>query len=226
MKQFYLFLYIVFSFFGTSLFSSDLEVGEAVILSTDGTNEEIGVFYIIESPSGIEILGNVTGLNPGKHGIHIHQYGNIGNKGKNAGTHYNPADVPHGYSPLGDLEHAHPGDLGNIEVDEDGVGRLSVFVPGVFLTNGRYTIAGRSFIIHSDEDQFTQPTGDAGGRIAGGVITIIPLSSAKQLKEKPVYKKKEKENKPINKKKSLPSNPKQSDDDLNSPSPKTYSFTS
>ncbi len=108
----------------------------------------------------------------GKHGIHIHQFGDCGQEGQSAGGHYNPDGVPHGYLPKDGLAAAHAGDLGNIEIGEDGKGSLELTLPGVSVSEGPFTIAGRSVVLHQTVDDFGQPTGNAGGRIGCGTIIV------------------------------------------------------
>ena len=208
-----------------STYEVPIEVGQAKIYNTD-SGEDMGEIAIFENPSGIEIIGEFWGFTPGKHAIHVHEFGDVGNGGNNAGGHYNPEHTPHGYSPLGDLSKAHPGDLGNIDVAENGKGRLHVLVPGVFLQNARYCIAGRSFIIHAGEDQFTQPVGDAGDRVAGGLITIVSPASIKIKTTPPARVKKKPSKKGIDE--PLPSNvhSEHESSSICSPAPKTEAFRS
>lgn len=119
------------------------------------------------------IVGQVTGLEPGLHGFHIHEFGDLSGGCDTAGAHYNPDDVDHG-----DLEDGHVGDLGNVTADENGVVTLNVTAPRVDLSGDR-SVVGRSIIIHSDKDDLglggdaeSIKTGNAGERLACGVITL------------------------------------------------------
>jgi Cu-Zn family superoxide dismutase len=67
---------------------------------------------------------------------------------------------------------AHAGDMGNIEIGENGSGTLIVFMPGLSLSQGEANVTGKAVILHEQEDDFGQPTGNAGGRIGCGVITL------------------------------------------------------
>lgn len=80
------------------------------------------------------------------------------------------AGVPHGDLLKDGFQHAHAGDLGNIEIGPDGKGTLKKVIPGLTLKEGKYGVVGRALILHEKEDNFGQPTGNAGGRIACGVI--------------------------------------------------------
>ncbi len=119
------------------------------------------------SKDGVHIQGNFNGLSEGKHGFHIHQYGDCrADDGTSAGGHFNPADKDHG-APT-DMDR-HMGDLGNIVADANGDASLDYTDSTVKLSQ----IIGRGIIIHSGEDDLTsQPTGAAGSRRACGVIGV------------------------------------------------------
>lgn len=129
-----------------------------------------GTVTLTETLEGLKVDVEVAGVPAGKHGFHIHETGSCEDGGKAAGGHFNPKNVTHGFLPKDGLEHAHCGDMGNIEVSPDGIGALSIVLPGVTLA-GENGVVGRSVILHEKEDDFGQPTGNAGGRIACGVIT-------------------------------------------------------
>lgn len=136
---------------------------------TEG-NEVDGSVSFEETDSGVQITAHVNGLTPGKHGFHIHEIGDCSAPdGTSAGGHFNPSGSEHG-APDSDVHHA--GDLGNIEADEDGHGMLEVTVDFLTLSEGPNSIAGRGVIVHAQEDDFGQPTGNAGPRLACGVIEM------------------------------------------------------
>jgi Cu-Zn family superoxide dismutase len=119
------------------------------------------------------IVGKITGLTPGEHGFHIHEFGDLSNGCESAGPHYNPDGVDHG-----DLDEGHVGDLGNVTADDNGVANISIVAKRVDLT-GERSVVGRAVVIHSDEDDLGQggndeslKTGNAGDRLACGVITL------------------------------------------------------
>lgn len=117
----------------------------------------------------MEITVKISGATPGKHGLHIHEGSSCDNNGAAAGSHFNPEAKPHGNA-IENFEHAHPGDLGNIEVDANGMGQITATLDKLTLTEGTYNIVGRAVIVHEKEDDFGQPTGNAGDRIACGLI--------------------------------------------------------
>jgi Cu-Zn family superoxide dismutase len=141
----------------------------AVISATKG-NAVTGVVTFEEVASGVRVIANLTGLTPGKHGFHIHEFGDISSEdGSSAGGHFNPTAMPHSM-PMSEKRHA--GDMGNIDADDKGSAHLDYIDP-VMKLNGEYSIIGHAVIIHAKEDDFkTQPTGNAGARIGNGVIGI------------------------------------------------------
>lgn len=127
-----------------------------------------GIINFHQVDGSVAIQGDVWGLKPGKHGFHVHQFGDLSDakEGKSAGDHFNPAMEKHGAQ---DAAHRHAGDFGNIEADAEGHAKIN-FTDKLATIHGKTSILGRSLVVHADEDKFTQPTGDAGGRVAFGVI--------------------------------------------------------
>lgn len=129
-----------------------------------------GWVKFIKHPEGVKVIGYVSGLpQAGKHGIHIHEGSSCGNGGNAAGGHFNPHGVDHGLLAKDGHDAAHLGDMGNVEVDKYGIGTFTVDLPGVEF-DGPMGIIGRAVILHEKEDDFGQPTGNAGGRIGCGII--------------------------------------------------------
>ncbi|KJH46484.1 copper/zinc superoxide dismutase [Dictyocaulus viviparus] len=117
----------------------------------------------------------LSGLPPGLHGFHVHEYGDLGDGCNAAGLHYNPFMMEHGGP---DSAVRHLGDLGNIYTQSDGMTTVSITDTKVTL-NGRYSVIGRAFVIHAQRDDLglgtaptSKTTGDSGSRIACGVIGI------------------------------------------------------
>ncbi|HEX8437861.1 superoxide dismutase family protein [Archangium sp.] len=111
----------------------------------------------------------VSGATPGKHGAHIHQLGDCSAAdASSAGPHWNPASKTHGAP---DTNH-HLGDLGNIEIGQDGKGRLTLSKKEWKLGDGSAEdVVGKAVVIHAGEDDLvTDPAGNSGGRVACGVI--------------------------------------------------------
>jgi len=141
----------------------------ALITPTKG-NSIHGVVTFEKTKKGIHVIANLMGLSPGKHGFHIHEFGDItSDDGSSAGGHFNPMNMPHS-TPTSEKRHA--GDMGNIEADENGNAHLD-YVDSVMELDGNYSIVGHAVIVHMKEDDLTtQPTGNAGPRIGCGVIGI------------------------------------------------------
>ena len=141
----------------------------AVLIPTEG-NSVRGVVHFTRVANGVHVVANVSGLTPGNHGFHIHEYGDASSPdGTAAGGHFNPGHKDHG-APTADDRHA--GDLGNLHADADGNATVD-YVDPLIAFAGATSIIGRGVIVHADADDFkTQPTGNAGKRVACGVIGI------------------------------------------------------
>ncbi len=146
----------------------------AVIHPTEG-NAAHGVVSFTQTEEGIKIVAHIEGLTPGKHGFHIHQYGDCSlPNGKSAGGHFNPEEMPHAGP---DAAQRHVGDMGNLIADESGMAHYEQ-VDKHLSFSGKDSIIGRGIIIHAGEDDLTsQPTGNAGSRLGCGVIGIAKSES-------------------------------------------------
>jgi superoxide dismutase, Cu-Zn family len=143
----------------------------AVLSPTEG-NQASGVVRFEPGENGkVNVTANVSGLAPNsKHAIHIHQYGDLTSKdGKSAGDHYNPMGHQHG---LPDKKLRHAGDFGNIEADASGNATLRLTVDNLSLAGRLSPIIGRAVVVHAKPDDGSQPSGNAGDRIAVGVIGV------------------------------------------------------
>ncbi|MBI3564789.1 MAG: superoxide dismutase family protein [Elusimicrobia bacterium] len=112
------------------------------------------------------------GLTPGEHGFHIHEFGSCEDSAKAAGGHFNPKKHEHGQALKDGVAKTHAGDLGNITADAAGDAKLDVTLKGVSLTKD-FAVAGRAVVVHEKVDDFSQPVGNAGGRVACGVIGLV-----------------------------------------------------
>ncbi len=139
----------------------------AVVRATQGNAVE-GQVEFVESSQGVRVTVSLRGLTPGKHGFHVHEFGDCSAPdGTSAGGHFNPSGEPH----AGPSDGArHTGDLGNVEADKDGQVAFS-YVDARVALSGANSVLGRGVIVHAKADDLkTQPTGDAGGRQGCGVI--------------------------------------------------------
>jgi Cu-Zn family superoxide dismutase len=139
----------------------------AILLPTKGSKAE-GRVTFLQSGSGIQVKGEVSGLTPGEHGFHVHEFGVWSPDGKAAGGHYNPEGHPHAKRQAGKR---HVGDLGNITANENGNATID-FVDEHLSFHGPHSILGRGVVVHEKADDFGQPVGNAGGRVAVGVIGV------------------------------------------------------
>ncbi len=133
-----------------------------------GNSGVAGEINFAQSGGKVKITGTVTGLTPGEHGFHVHEKGDLSDteKGESVGGHFNPDMKDHG-RPSDTTRHA--GDFGNITANDQGVAEINV-EDAVVKMDGANSIVGRSIVIHAQADRFTQPSGDAGGRVAFGKI--------------------------------------------------------
>jgi Cu-Zn family superoxide dismutase len=129
-----------------------------------------GIIFFTKKGNKVEITGKLFGLTPGKHGFHVHEFGDITSEdGSAAGGHFNPEGKKHGGPEDKDR---HVGDLGNIVAGDNGMAEINITDSEVQLS-GPHSVIGRSIVVHAKEDDLkSQPSGDAGGRIGAGVIGI------------------------------------------------------
>lgn len=139
----------------------------AVLTPTQGNNVQ-GTIYFIKLADGVRVEGEVVGLKPGPHGFHIHEKGDCSAPdAMSAGGHFNPTGMQHG-SPTSPQRHM--GDFGNIEANVSGVAKVSI-IDHMISIDGPYSIIGHGLIIHANPDDLkSQPAGNAGPRVACGVI--------------------------------------------------------
>ncbi len=155
----------------------DITRAVAVLHPTQGSDVS-GTVWFTQTDTGMEVVADVTGLTPGKHGFHIHEYGDCSAAdGTSAGGHFAPDNSPHG-APTNPAGQRHVGDLGNIVADENGEAHLD-WTDSLLTFSGPHNIIGRGVIVHAGEDDLTsQPTGAAGARVACGVIGIAKKEPA------------------------------------------------
>ncbi len=146
------------------------EKASASLINIEG--KEIGVAHLVQGPNGVLLHVKVSGLTPGKHGLHLHSHGvcEPGAGFKTAKGHVGKVEGAHGLlNPKG----PEPGDLPNIFVGADGTGEMEAFTTLVSLKGDETLLDanGSTFIIHEKaDDHITQPIGGAGARVACGII--------------------------------------------------------
>lgn len=164
--------------FGACAHTASGPIGTANMQATSGSTVSGTVRLEQLGDSAVRVTVDLAGVPPGIHGFHIHENGDCGNNGNAAGSHYNPTSMPHG-SPDASAKHA--GDWGNVTADASGRIRTEFTTRSVTLTDGTTSAAGRALILHANPDDLaTQPTGNAGGRIACGVVSLQQMAGAMQ----------------------------------------------
>jgi Cu-Zn family superoxide dismutase len=130
-----------------------------------------GDILFTQTGEKVHVTGTITGLPPGKHGIHIHEKGDLSAPDlMSTGGHYNPDKHIHGGPTTSPV---HAGDFGNITADTSGKGNIDLTVDDISVGGDKNDVLGKAVIIHAKEDDLkSQPTGNSGARIAGGVIEM------------------------------------------------------
>ncbi len=140
----------------------------AMLYPTAGNNVK-GMVTFTEEADGVQVHAEITGLTPGNHGFHVHEFGDCSaGDASSAGAHFNPTGKPHAGP---DETERHVGDMGNVEADASGKATLDYLDHQISLTNDKQSVIGRSVVVHAKADDLkSQPAGDSGARIACGVI--------------------------------------------------------
>ena len=145
----------------------------ATLMAADGTQK--GTAKLVETPEGLHVWISVTGLPEGLHGAHVHMIGACTAPDfASAGGHWNPTMRQHGMeNPQG----THMGDMPNLTVGPDGAGKLDYVIKGGLLAAGANPLLdadGAAVVIHAKPDDMkSDPAGNAGGRVACGVLAKI-----------------------------------------------------
>lgn len=153
---------------GCATFSGPRATGN--LMPTTG-NTTSGTVSFVQSGGRVQVGGEVRGLKPNaEHGFHVHEKGDCSSgDGMSAGGHFNPDGKAHGRHGAG-LHHA--GDLPSLRADASGVARFSFESTTIAVGAGASDVVGKGLIVHRDPDDYrTQPTGNAGPRLACAVIT-------------------------------------------------------
>lgn len=141
----------------------------ATLESRSGSTVHGTATFTEEAGGRVHVVVHVENAPPGTHGLHVHEKGDCSDpEAKSAGGHFNPGAQPHA-GPT--AEHRHAGDLGNIEIGSNGTGDLDVRTDLLTVRPGASSVVGRAVIFHEKADDLaTQPTGNAGGRLACGEV--------------------------------------------------------
>jgi superoxide dismutase, Cu-Zn family len=138
----------------------------------DASGKEVGKAELTDTPSGVLIRLDLTDIRPGDHAFHVHEVGKCdGPDFKSAGSHFNPDETKHG---LMNDQGPHAGDMPNLHVPESGKLVVEELNESVSLDGERALLDedGSALVIHAKADDYqTDPAGNAGDRIACGVVT-------------------------------------------------------
>jgi Cu-Zn family superoxide dismutase len=146
------------------------QTASAALKNADG--KDVGTARLTQTPAGVLIQLSVKGLPAGEHAFHVHAVGKCEPPFTTAGGHFNPTGKKHGMmAPEGQ----HAGDMPNLHIPASGELAVEVLNAAVTLEKGKpnslFDADGSAMVIHASKDDYkTDPTGEAGGRIACGVV--------------------------------------------------------
>jgi superoxide dismutase, Cu-Zn family len=146
------------------------QTANAALKSADGT--DVGTAVLTQTPNGVLVRLDIKGLPPGEHAFHVHGVGKCEPPFTSAGGHFNPGGKKHGVLVS---EGHHAGDMPNLHIPASGELTIELVNSAITLDKGKpnsvFHPDGTALVIHAGKDDYkTDPTGDAGGRIACGVI--------------------------------------------------------
>jgi len=133
-------------------------------------NSASGTATFTQAGNGVRVVADVRGLNPGQeHGFHIHEVGDCSSgDGMSTKGHFNPQNKPHAHY---STPERHAGDMPALRADANGNAHLDTVLDVMTVNPGPTSIVGRGLIVHAGSDDYkTQPTGNAGARVACGII--------------------------------------------------------
>jgi Cu-Zn family superoxide dismutase len=162
----------------------DARPRSATATFVDGQGRSVGKATLLQTPKGVLIQLKLEGVKPGEHGFHIHEKGSCDPKTgfKSAGDHYTPRSTQHGYVRGG----PHAGDMPNVYADTSGQLHADLYTSNVTMLRDEATLFdedGSALVVHAKPDDYrSQPSGDAGDRIACAVIEAVPTTGREASK--------------------------------------------
>jgi Cu-Zn family superoxide dismutase len=146
-------------------------MASATLDSTSGSTAKGTVRFLDAGQEGIEVTVDLSGVPAGVHGFHVHEKGDCGKNAQNAGGHFNPAAMVHGAP---DAVSHHAGDFGNVTASEKGEVHAHFMTHSISINYGTNGVVGHAVVLHGNPDDLvSQPAGNAGPRIACGVVTLM-----------------------------------------------------
>jgi Cu-Zn family superoxide dismutase len=154
-------------------FSAQAQTPTAKASLKDAAGKDVGSVQLVQTPHGVLLKLSLKGAVPGEHAFHVHAVGKCEAPFTSAGGHFNPASKKHGMEAA---EGSHAGDMPNLHIPAGGELMVEIANPMISLVKGQpnsvFDTDGSAIIIHAGVDDYkTDPTGNAGDRIACGVIT-------------------------------------------------------
>lgn len=157
---------------------------EAMLRNAEGKN--VGVAKLTDTPNGVLVHVDFADMPAGEHAFHIHETGKCEPPFESAGGHFNPTGKKHGFE---DSAGFHAGDMPNIVIPASGSVKVEVFVPNVRLRDGAAKLLdddGSALVVHAGVDDYkSDPAGNAGDRIACGVVEALQDVTVEGLKVAP-----------------------------------------
>lgn len=141
----------------------------ATLSPASGSQVRGNITFTQAGQNRVRVSGEITGHTPGPKGFHIHEKGDCSAPdAMSAGGHFNPAKAKHGATPVA----GHAGDMGNVAFNSAGTATINMVLEGISVSqDAQNGIIGRAVVVHMQPDDLkTDPTGNAGGRAACGVI--------------------------------------------------------
>lgn len=159
---------------GSAAFAQQPAVEPARAHVVDKDSNELGTVEFTQMPHGVLVRAVLKGLPQGTHGFHVHEVGKCEPPFESAGGHYNPTNAEHGFQSEGG---PHAGDMVNLNVPESGEVTFETINTMITISGGENELLdddGSALVIHEGADDYaSQPAGEAGARIACGVIETI-----------------------------------------------------
>lgn len=164
--------YVTFGVLFTFSALSSTSVAKTKIEVKDAQGKEVGNIFIWDQGPGVGLQLDLHDLTPGEHALHFHAVPKCeGPDFKSAGGHFNPENKKHGFD---NPDGHHAGDMKNFTVGADGKAKAKLEDAEVTLKNGPHSLLtnGAAVVVHAKADDYkTDPSGNAGDRVACGVIT-------------------------------------------------------